>query len=245
MKQSNRKDVVNQRFGKLLVRSNAGKNAKGLPLIECLCDCGNVKTLVKYNVTSGNTKSCGCLWLASVQKSRYSKVPGVTKTNEYRIWKGMIARCEHVNNPKYRRYGGRGIQVCDRWRNSFDVFLEDLGPRPSKLYSLDRIDNDGNYEPGNCRWATAKEQANNKFNCSIQAERYIELKQKEQMLDTYINIYGDITVFDEVQTLALESLRVGGKEFHVAHNHAKVGAIPTPAKTSRARGYDVACKFQR
>lgn len=82
-------------------------------------------------------------------------------TTEYRIWSCMIDRCENVNTPAYSDYGGRGIKVCERWRNSFESFLSDVGKRPSKNHSLDRLNNDGNYEPGNFRWATRKEQSRN------------------------------------------------------------------------------------
>src|SRR4051812_29239940 len=80
---------------------------------------------------------------------------------EYYVWQSMIQRCFRLKHPKYRLYGARGITVCDRWKKSFDIFLEDMGRRPKKGYSLDRINNDGNYEPGNCRWATPKEQNRN------------------------------------------------------------------------------------
>jgi hypothetical protein len=79
----------------------------------------------------------------------------------YRVWQAMITRCCNQNQPGYKNYGGRGIRVCDRWRNSFEAFIEDMGERPGPGYSLDRIDNDGNYEPGNCRWATRTEQRRN------------------------------------------------------------------------------------
>lgn len=85
-----------------------------------------------------------------------------TTTPGYKSWWGMIMRCTNPRNRKYRLYGGRGIQICDRWRLSFDAFISDMGPRPSPKHSIDRIDNDGNYEPGNCRWATMKEQNLNK-----------------------------------------------------------------------------------
>lgn len=84
------------------------------------------------------------------------------KTTEYRIWSGMKYRCINTKNPSYHKYGGRGIMCCDRWLNSFEAFIEDMGMRPTMQHSLDRINNEGNYEPANCRWATLEEQANNK-----------------------------------------------------------------------------------
>ena len=89
------------------------------------------------------------------------------QTPEYTAWCGMIGRCYNSNNRKFKDYGGRGISVCDRWRDSFISFLEDMGEKPSASHSLDRIDNNGNYEPGNCRWATVKEQSRNKRNVTF------------------------------------------------------------------------------
>lgn len=127
-----------------------------------LCHCGNEFEARPSHVKKGGYQSCGC------QKAKLcaekSKTHGMAKTTEWTIWTDMIRRCYEEARPAYPRYGGRGISVCDRWRQSVENFVEDMGPRPSKAHSLDRIDNDGNYEPSNCRWATRWEQGQNKRN---------------------------------------------------------------------------------
>lgn len=124
------------------------------------CKCGTVKEVRKICVDKGFSKSCGCA------KSQFcgdgKRTHGRSRTSEHNIWMTMQARCDDLNN---LLYGGRGVKVCSRWRgpNGFEVFMADLGPRPSKSHSLDRYPNsDGDYEPGNVRWATASEQARNR-----------------------------------------------------------------------------------
>lgn len=127
-------------------------------MVECRCDCGAVKAFRLPLLRNGKTKSCGCFGLES-RRAR-ATVHGGTGTVEYRIWMGMKARCADLEDESY---GGRGIRVCERWLESFAAFLEDMGPRPSPEHSIDRFPNqNGNYEPGNCRWATAKEQGRNR-----------------------------------------------------------------------------------
>lgn len=122
---------------------------------KCTCDCGNIITSSYFNLKYGNTKSCGC-----IRKTR----SGLSKTVEYDAWLSMIDRCVNTENKRFEDYGGRGISVCNEWLNDFERFLSDIGKRPSKLYSLDRIDNNLNYCKDNCKWSTAKEQANNRRN---------------------------------------------------------------------------------
>jgi hypothetical protein len=125
----------------------------------CRCDCGTEKVVFMGNLRSGKSKSCGCL---RDQLSRLHNIThGMSYSDEYKIWHGMRTRCKNPNAIGFANYGAAGIIVCERWDNSFNAFYEDMGPRPSKDHSVDRINNEGNYEPGNCRWATGVEQSNN------------------------------------------------------------------------------------
>lgn len=129
---------------------------------ECRCECGSIRHLKASVLIRGNTKSCGCQKSSMVATARtiHGQSPRGNQTSEYRIWRGIKSRCFNPKYFAYKWYGARGITMCERWANSFPAFYEDMGPRPKKL-SIDRINNDGNYEPGNCRWATSKEQAQN------------------------------------------------------------------------------------
>jgi hypothetical protein len=125
---------------------------------KCKCDCGNIKIVRLNSLRTGNTKSCGCLKKEILNKTTH----GMSKSKEYNSWLGMKNRCLNSKDKFFNIYGGRGIKICDNWINSFDNFISDMGIKPKSNFSLDRINVDGNYEPSNCRWASPKEQANNR-----------------------------------------------------------------------------------
>lgn len=159
----NRKvELAGKRIGRLLVLREDGRAPKsGAVLWFCQCDCGNTCVVRGANLTSEMTTSCGCLHKELL--SARATTHGRTNDPLYNVWKGMRHRCNNKNDDHYHLYGGRGIAVCERW-NNFENFLKDMGPRPNSNYSIDRINNDGNYEPNNCRWATITEQARNQTN---------------------------------------------------------------------------------
>jgi hypothetical protein len=130
----------------------------GRDKVRCECECGAVRVVWAVNLKTGHTQSCGCL-PAGLNRARLT-THGLTRHPLYKTWCAMLRRCHSPTDASYRNYGGRGIEVCDRWHD-FERFLADMGERPPGL-TLDRVDNDGNYEPANCRWATPAAQARNR-----------------------------------------------------------------------------------
>lgn len=158
------RDLAGQRFGRLLVLHRHPENTPaGKARWTCACDCGGEKVVIGNSLTQGSTVSCGCFHaeVTTARSSKHGHSPRRAVTTTYRVWADMVKRCTNPNHWAWRYYGGRGVTVCERWRASFESFLADMGERPVPL-TLDRINNDGNYEPGNCRWATRKEQSRNR-----------------------------------------------------------------------------------
>ena len=153
-------DIAGQKYGRLTPLEIVERGDRRHWL--CRCDCGAEVTVMQVSLRTGNTSSCGCLRREATaeQNKKLKKTHGQTNSREYRSWKAMKNRCMRPADQAFRRYGGRGITVCERWM-TFEHFVADMGARPEGT-TLDRINPDGNYEPGNCRWATWSVQNTNK-----------------------------------------------------------------------------------
>lgn len=191
-----------ERYGRLLVLEvfSEGKSRRA----RVRCDCGAEKTVYCGHLRSGATTSCGCAWVDAVATHGATR-GGRKPPPEYLVWKTMRARCENPRDPGFPRYGGRGIKVCSRW-SDYAAFIADMGPRPSPRHSIDRIDNDRGYEPGNCRWATPAEQSRN----------------------TSRNIWVEI---DGERLVLKDACARVGSDYHLARGRIKAGWDPLRAMT--------------
>lgn len=171
------RDLTGKRFGRLLVIKRAPNKNRHV-YWKCRCDCGNVVIVRGDALTRGSTVSCGCYHKDAVTKH------GMYNTPIYAIWSSMLQRCENPNATGHDNYGDRNIKVCKRW-HKFENFYDDMGDRPSEEHTLDRIDNDGDYEPGNCRWATWEQQGRNRRDNKI-----LKYKGKERCVSEWTKITG-------------------------------------------------------
>ena len=150
-------DMVGKVFGNLTVVRQDGLKNNSVAW-ECKCTCGNVRTISGDSLRRGNSTSCGC------QRNRDKITHGLSDSPEYAVWRAMRSRCNNVNDPAFKDYGARGITVCPQWDSSFESFISDIGRRPSDSHTLERVDNDKGYSPGNCKWDTRSRQASNRRN---------------------------------------------------------------------------------
>lgn len=184
------KDRTGKRYGRIVVIRLIESRPRGLSLWLCRCNCGTVLNLTSKRLSNKAIESCGCKKIEVVSALKNRLTHGMVGTPEYRSWQHMKERCLNKKSKSYPAYGGRGIKICQEWIDSFEAFLKSVGNRPSTRHSIDRFpDNNGNYEPGNVRWATASEQARNRRTNNI-----IELNGQQKTLaewseSTGISVY--------------------------------------------------------
>lgn len=176
-------DLTNLKFNRWTVVARALSNTShGHPKWVCFCDCGKAKEVSGSDLKSGKSKSCGCLSIELVKKREITH--NMSKSPEFSIWAGILSRCNNPNSSSYMFYGGRGIRCCDRWIK-FENFFEDMGNRPSKEHSIERINLNGDYTPENCKWATKTEQSRNRRN-----NKFLTINGKTKILQDWLSDFG-------------------------------------------------------
>jgi hypothetical protein len=174
--------MVGKRFGRLTVIKINGRSRYGQNKWLCKCDCGNEKTIEGASLRRGVTVSCGCYQREIAKLANTTH--GYSHKPEHNIWAAMITRCYNKNYIGAKNYSGRGITVCDSWLNSFENFLKDMGNRPTRYHSIERVNNDGNYEPVNCKWEVREVQDRNK-----RSNRFIEMDGVKMCIQDWLNKY--------------------------------------------------------
>ena len=174
-----RDNLLDQRFGRLVVLESASDNKRGKPRWVCKCDCGNEKIIEGRNLSGKLTKSCGCLQIES------KTTHGMFGTSEYNTWHSLKVQITNSNSKKFEYYDKNNIKMCERWLESFENFYEDMGDRTSDKHVLSRINNDGNFELSNCKWATKKEHSNNRKNT-----KYLNIDGKTKPSSIWSEISG-------------------------------------------------------
>ena len=182
-----KKDFINQKFNKWTILKElepkkyvTNKRNVLKRVFLCVCECGNTKNVLLENLKRGISKSCGCL----IKENSGIRTHGMSKTSEYHIWNSIKERCNNPKNHAYKYYGGRGISFYDKWENNFIEFYNYIGTRPSKYHSIDRIDVNGNYEPGNIKWATRKEQSRN-----LRSNINITINGETKCINAWCDVY--------------------------------------------------------
>lgn len=166
-------DIAGIRFGRLTAVKYVGDGRW-----QCSCACGGTATVITTNLKKGNSTSCGC-------KRRETNVKhGMSNSRVYSVWKSMVQRCHNPNDRSFENYGGRGIQVCEEWRDNFSQFIADMGIRPDG-FDLDRIDNDKGYSPENCRWVSRLRNLNNK-----RTNRFLEFEGRKMTIAQWASVMG-------------------------------------------------------
>lgn len=181
------KDLSGRRFSRLVALAPVHRvsygPSKNVVYYRCVCDCGAKTDVSAWNLTTQKVQSCGCLAREVMQQVGVDH--GASGTPEHEVWMSITKRTTNPNDRFFDRYGGRGIRMCDAWAQSFDRFLADMGPRPSPRHSIERLDNDGDYEPGNCVWAVAKTQARNRSSTV-----WLEIDGERRSMAEWAEIHG-------------------------------------------------------
>jgi hypothetical protein len=210
-------DLTGKVFGRLTVLAS-GEPVYGKKGWKCICVCGVEVNVYGCSLQTRNTLSCGCL--GREMRILASKTHGLTKSPEYKAWVNIRSRCYNDKDERYVNYGARGILVCPTWLASFEAFYADMGPRPGEGYSIDRLNNDGDYEPGNCAWRTQKEQCRNKRNTRTVLHNGVETTVAalaEESGVPYQRVYKRLFLLDWSPEAAIQRLDDVEVDSHMTH----------------------------